>query len=72
MGWSRDRIEPGKAGAYADAEALSRQDLSRPTAMYDRHPSVELNARFKERPFQGVAPEEAGIVFVGLDAILFR
>lgn len=36
--------------------------------MYDRHPSVELNARFRGRPFQGVAPEEAGIVFVGLDA----
>jgi hypothetical protein len=36
--------------------------------VYEEHPSVELNALFRERPFQGAVPEMAEFVFVGLDA----
>lgn len=36
--------------------------------MYEQHPSDELNALFRERPFQGAEPERAQFVFVGLDA----
>ena len=36
--------------------------------MYETHPSLELNAQFRHRPFQGVAPPEAMFLFIGLDA----
>ena len=36
--------------------------------MYSRHPSVILNQLFAEKPYQGVSPENADILFVGLDA----
>jgi hypothetical protein len=36
--------------------------------MYHQHPSAELNALFRHRPFQGAEPECARFVFVGLDA----
>jgi hypothetical protein len=36
--------------------------------MYERHPSAELNALFRHRPYQGAEPEQARYVFVGLDA----
>lgn len=36
--------------------------------MYAAHPNAVLNARFIERPFQGVEPRLATFLFVGLDA----
>lgn len=36
--------------------------------MYLRHPSAKLNELFTARPFQGVAPNNAKFLFVGLDA----
>jgi hypothetical protein len=36
--------------------------------MYVPHPSSELNDLFTRKPYQGVAPEEATILFLGLDA----
>jgi hypothetical protein len=36
--------------------------------MYQSHPSDRLSAAFRRRPFQGAVPEEAEIVFIGLDA----
>ena len=36
--------------------------------MYSAHPSEELNARFRQKPFQGVEPESAKFLFIGLDA----
>lgn len=36
--------------------------------MYQPHPSSELNARFKQTPYQGVDPSSATFLFVGLDA----
>lgn len=36
--------------------------------MYTPHPSSALNNLFKEKPYQGVAPDEAEFLFVGLDA----
>lgn len=36
--------------------------------MYKPHPSSALNNLFKEKPYQGVAPDEAEFLFVGLDA----
>ena len=36
--------------------------------MYHSHPSETLNNLFKDKPYQGVAPEEAKYLFVGLDA----
>jgi hypothetical protein len=36
--------------------------------MYRPHPSAELNALFRRRPFQGAEPERARFVFIGLDA----
>jgi hypothetical protein len=36
--------------------------------MYQPHPSNELNARFRHRPYQGAEPSAAAFLFVGLDA----
>lgn len=36
--------------------------------MYTPHPSSALNDLFKEKPYQGVAPDKADFLFVGLDA----
>lgn len=36
--------------------------------MYTPHPSAELNARFRHRPYQGVEPSVATFLFIGLDA----
>ena len=36
--------------------------------MYQSHPSEELNAQFRHRPYQGVEPSAATFLFVGLDA----
>lgn len=36
--------------------------------MYQSHPSEELNAQFRHRPYQGVEPSEATFLFIGLDA----
>jgi hypothetical protein len=36
--------------------------------MYSEHPSPALREAFAVRPFQGVAPEEARFIFIGLDA----
>ncbi len=36
--------------------------------MYQIHPSKKLNELFQEKPFQGVSPEKAKFLFVGLDA----
>jgi len=36
--------------------------------MYVPHPSRELTELFAQKPFQGVAPERAAFLFVGLDA----
>ena len=36
--------------------------------MYQLHPSGELNARFRRRPYQGAEPSAAAFLFVGLDA----
>ncbi len=36
--------------------------------MYESHPSSELNAQFRQRPYQGVEPSLATFLFVGLDA----
>src|SRR4051812_18140893 len=36
--------------------------------MYQPHPSLELNLRFRHRPFQGAAPSAATFLFIGLDA----
>lgn len=36
--------------------------------MYNAHPSDALNRAFAARPFQGVEPEKAQFLFVGLDA----
>lgn len=36
--------------------------------MYLPHPSNELNALFRHRPYQGVEPSEATFLFIGLDA----
>lgn len=36
--------------------------------MYFRHKSSPLNEAFNERPFQGVEPETAKFMFIGLDA----
>lgn len=36
--------------------------------MYQLHPSKKLNELFQEKPFQGVSPENAKFLFVGLDA----
>lgn len=36
--------------------------------MYIPHPSAELNALFAAKPYQGVAPNQATFLFVGLDA----
>ena len=36
--------------------------------MYQPHPSPELNAQFRHRPYQGVEPSAATFLFIGLDA----
>ena len=54
------------AGFAVCGQPLSR-DVSRLT-MYTVHPSVELNAKFAARPFQGVEPRSAAFLFIGLDA----
>jgi len=36
--------------------------------MYNTHPCSKLNEIFTAKPFQGVAPEEATFLFIGLDA----
>jgi len=36
--------------------------------MYIAHPSTELNELFAHKPYQGVPPDEAQFLFVGLDA----
>lgn len=36
--------------------------------MYVTHPNPELNALFARKPYQGVAPDKATFLFVGLDA----
>ena len=36
--------------------------------MYQKHPSKKLNELFQEKPYQGVSPEKAKFLFVGLDA----
>ena len=36
--------------------------------MYIPHPSAELNALFAAKPYQGMAPDDAAFLFVGLDA----
>lgn len=36
--------------------------------MFAQHPSKKLNDLFREKPFQGAVPEEARILFIGLDA----
>ena len=36
--------------------------------MFQPHPSDELNAQFRLRPYQGVEPSEATFLFIGLDA----
>ena len=36
--------------------------------MYTAHPSAALTSLFAHRPYQGAAPHEASILFVGLDA----
>ena len=36
--------------------------------MYLPHPNAELTARFREKPYQGAAPESARFLFLGLDA----
>lgn len=36
--------------------------------MYQPHPSSELNAHFRHRPYQGVEPSTTTFLFVGLDA----
>lgn len=36
--------------------------------MYIPHPSEQLNNLFRERPYQGVPPENASFLFIGLDA----
>ena len=36
--------------------------------MYEAHPSRELIANFKKRPYQGVKPSSAAYLFLGLDA----
>lgn len=36
--------------------------------MYEAHPSPALSERFRRKPYQGVAPEKAEFLFVGLDA----
>lgn len=36
--------------------------------MYQPHPSIELNAQFRHRPYQGVEPSAATFLFIGLDA----
>ena len=36
--------------------------------MFQRHPSKKLNELFQEKPFQGVSPETAKFLFIGLDA----
>jgi len=40
--------------------------------MFSLHPSPELNNLFKEKPYQGVSPDEAIFLFVGLDANYHR
>lgn len=36
--------------------------------MHEAHPSRELNANFRRRPYQGVEPSSAAYLFLGLDA----
>ncbi len=36
--------------------------------MYYPHPNEELNIAFRNKPYQGVAPEKAKYLFIGLDA----
>ncbi len=36
--------------------------------MYNLHPSDQLKKTFFEKPYQGVAPEQATFLFIGLDA----
>jgi hypothetical protein len=36
--------------------------------MYNTHPCSKLNEIFTAKPYQGVAPEEATFLFIGLDA----
>ncbi len=36
--------------------------------MYISHPSSVLNALFAKKPYQGIAPDKAKFLFVGLDA----
>lgn len=36
--------------------------------MYQSHPSIVLSELFARKPYQGVSPEEATFLFVGLDA----
>lgn len=36
--------------------------------MYEPHPSNELNALFRHKPYQGATPQEASFLFIGLDA----
>jgi hypothetical protein len=36
--------------------------------MYQQHPSEKLKALFEKRPYQGVSPDMARFIFVGLDA----
>ena len=36
--------------------------------MYSRHPSAELNDIFSRKPYQGVTPDRAAFLFIGLDA----
>lgn len=36
--------------------------------MYIPHPSADLNQIFSKKPYQGVAPDQAAFLFIGLDA----
>lgn len=36
--------------------------------MFTQHPSVALNDLFASKPYQGVSPNQARFLFVGLDA----
>lgn len=37
-------------------------------AVYELHPSLQLQKLFREKPYQGAKPEDAEFIFIGLDA----
>jgi hypothetical protein len=57
-----------RTAALSSSRCTAKGTSAASSIVYQRHPSSELNRLFGERPFQGAVPEDAEVLFVGLDA----